>query len=400
MDINTHSISNRHTLFGYNRIQLFGIICAIWILLGLLCAAQIYFKSVLANAGAVTISSALTYALPVWMIWIPATYAVIALCKRYYFGDHHHIKSFSIHSLASIGFAFLHMIFHAFWLLNLYDIPHSVDSMTAQTVNLLDDIWLQLDLLVYWGIVGAYFSLNYYEQNRQRQMQNLRMESQLSEAKLTALKAQVHPHFLFNVLSAIQTMVMKNATGKAAEMITKLSDYLRLSLDENEEQTQTLKKELDFIKHYLTIEKYRFGDRLNVVYDIDHEVIDTKIPALLLQPIVENAIQHGLAPKEGKMNLNLSAKRHHEMMEISISDNGMGKNTTNKNTLGTGLQRIRDRLLEMYGNNHLFDFFYPENGGFSVNIRIPVTKTTVRKSGHQTNTTFTFPDYDTSDNSG
>ncbi|MCW9707262.1 sensor histidine kinase [Fodinibius salsisoli] len=347
------------------------IISTVWIVLGLVCAAQIYFKSVLADDGAVTVTRALKYALPIWMIWIPATYGVIGLCRRYHFGKDNRLESFFIHLLGSFGFALLHMVFHAWWLLVRYSISVEFKSMSAQTIHLLDDIWLQLDLLVYWGIVGAYFSLNYYAQNRKREIHNLQMESQLNEAKLTALKAQIHPHFLFNTLSAIQTMVMKKGTSKAVEMITKLSNYLRLTLEENSKQVMTLAKELDFVKHYLAIEKYRFGDRLDVKYSIDKETYDLILPSFLLQPIVENAIKHGLAPKEGKMLLEVSAKMKDSMLEIRILDDGAGKQASNRHTLGTGLQHTEERLQKMYGSHYSFDFSYPETGGFLVTIKIP-----------------------------
>lgn len=350
---------------------MFGILCAIWTFLGILCAAQIYLKSILANDGTVTVFRALRYALPIWMIWIPATYGVIDICRRFNFEPGKRIKSFLVHFIASIGLGLLHMLFHACWLVVLNEnISLSYYHVTAQTINLFDDIWLQLDLLIYWAIVAAYFSFNYYRQFRKRQVQQVRMESQLNQARIKALKAQVHPHFLFNTLSALQTMVMRKGANDAAQMITKLSDYLRTTLQEDGRQMLPLKEEIDFIRQYLEIEEYRFGDRLEVHYDIQKETYDLQISNLLLQPIVENAIQHGLSPKEDPMKLSITALKQDDHLKIEINDNGSGKNS-DRVSLGTGLQRTRERLQEIYGKDYDFKCGYRKEGGFKVMIKIP-----------------------------
>lgn len=305
------------------------------------------------------------------MIWIPACYGVVALCRSFNFEPGNQLKSFCVHFIGSISFGLLHLFFHACWLVILNEnIPLSYRHATAQMVNLFDDIWLQLDLLVYWTIVAAYFSFNYYRQFRERQIQEVRMKSRLTQARLTALRAQIHPHFLFNTLSAIQTMVIRKGANDAGQMITKLSDYLRSTLQEDDRQTLPLKEEIDFVRQYLEIETSRFNDRLEVIYNIREETYNLQIPALLLQPIVENAIQHGLTPKKGTMRLSIAASLRNNYLEIKITDNGGGKNA-DKISLGTGLQRTRERLQEIYREDYVFTCRYRKEGGFKVTIKIP-----------------------------
>ena len=230
-------------------------------------------------------------------------------------------------------------------------------------------------ILIYWMILAVCHAMEYYRKFRENEIRASHLEMRLAQSQLQALKMQLHPHFLFNTLHSISALMNKDMKT-ADKMISRLGDFLRLTLENSGAQQVTLQQELDFLKCYLEIEQIRFQDRLSVQMNIDPEIVDAKVPNLILQPIVENAIRHGIAPRVEPGIINIDAQRHNGMLEINIKDNGPGLNSNGNGNFreGVGLSNTRARLSQLYGDLHRFNLKNAEGGGLVVNIQIPIQK--------------------------
>jgi sensor histidine kinase YesM len=191
------------------------------------------------------------------------------------------------------------------------------------------------------------------------------------EARLKTLEAELHPHFLFNTLHAISTLVHTDPEA-ADRMISRLSDLLRLTFDRSGAAGVPLKEELEFLQKYLEIEQIRFQDRLTVNFDIDPDTLDTDVPRMILQPLVENAIKHGIAPRSGQGLIQISARKQGDKVLIEVRDNGVGlsKNARARFSNGVGLSNTRARLECLYGSEQRLDFAEGQ-GGLAVQMLIP-----------------------------
>lgn len=233
------------------------------------------------------------------------------------------------------------------------------------------------DLLLYWLIVSAATAVMYLQRARQRERQALALQARLSEARLLSLRMQLQPHFLFNTLNAISTLVY-TAPRAADEMISNLSGLLRSSLDTAEEQEVPLRRELDFLKLYLDIEQVRFGDRLRVEQDIPPDTMTAFVPTLILQPIVENAIKHGIEPQTRAGHIRISARRRGDWLRLTVADNGAGlavpassadpTSASRSSSSGIGLRNTQARLSELYGPQHRFTLSNEPAGGCVVEV--------------------------------
>jgi signal transduction histidine kinase len=228
------------------------------------------------------------------------------------------------------------------------------------------------NLLVYAGIVLAWHALNYYREWREREIQASALEAQLARAQLQALKMQLQPHFLFNTLNSISAL--NHEDPKAANrMIARLSELLRLSLENDGAQEVLLQEELDFLKRYLEIQQVRFGERLIVRFDVAPETMEARVPNLMLQPLVENAIRHGIAPFAAPGEIQIQARRENGLLCLRVADNGQGLPAAKRSGEpdGIGLTNTRARLRQLYGDAHRFDLRDGAEGGAVAEIRIP-----------------------------
>jgi len=227
-----------------------------------------------------------------------------------------------------------------------------------------------LDWLAYVALIGLAHTGVFYRRYREREQQAVRLESKLNEARLRALKAQLQPHFLFNTLNGIATLLRRDP-ATAEEMLLSLSELLRISLSTSHRQEIPLREEMNFLGRYLAIQQMRFGDRLHVREEIDPAAMDCLVPALLLQPLVENAIRHGLEPSGQSGELLLTGSREGEWLELAVEDNGVGLRADNSGRAGVGLANVRERLAALHGEQHEFSISERPTGGVSVNIRLP-----------------------------
>jgi two-component system, LytTR family, sensor kinase len=232
-------------------------------------------------------------------------------------------------------------------------------------------ILLNFALLAAWA--ALYYGINYFllleDQIRLRE----RLESQASTAQLAMLRYQLNPHFLFNTLNSISTLVLLRQTERANAMLARLSSFLRYTLANEPTAKVTLAQEVETLKLYLEIEKMRFEDRLRPHFKIESETIGARLPSLLLQPLIENAIKYAVTPSENGADIWITAHRGGQGVRIEVADNGNGEGSamTATQSTGVGLANIRDRLAQAYGEGHAFTTRKNERGGFSVIIEIP-----------------------------
>ena len=232
-------------------------------------------------------------------------------------------------------------------------------------------ILLNFSLLAAW--TALYYGINYFLLLEDEIRQREKLEGQASTAQLAMLRYQLNPHFLFNTLNSISTLVLLKQTERANAMLARLSSFLRYTLVNEPAGKVTLAQEVETLKLYLEIEKMRFEDRLRPHFRIEPETIGAKLPSLLLQPLVENAIKYAVTPSEHGADIWLTASREHEAVRIEVSDNGTGgaSEIAASPSTGVGLANIRDRLSQAYGAAHRFETRQNEHGGFSVILEIP-----------------------------
>jgi sensor histidine kinase YesM len=240
-------------------------------------------------------------------------------------------------------------------------------------LQFLSAILLTFSLLIAWS--ALYYGINYYLILEKQSDQLLRLESQASSAQLAMLRYQLNPHFLFNTLNSISTLVLLKQTEPANAMLSRLSSFLRYTLVNEPMGQVTVEQEVETLKLYLDIEKMRFEDRLRPRFDIDPAVASARLPSLLLQPLVENAIKYAVTPQEEGADITITARRMGERVLLTVVDTGPGSDSTYQvraeQSTGVGLANIRDRLAQAYGADHRFETQTNIRGGFSVTIEIP-----------------------------
>jgi signal transduction histidine kinase len=235
-----------------------------------------------------------------------------------------------------------------------------------------DDLFL-FDVIFY-AVFAATFNIRNFQQIvRQQELDASRLNARLSELRFQTLRMQINPHFLFNALNAISVLVKKRETAKAVEMIARLSRFFRRTLDGSSEHWVTLEDELEMVRQYLGIAQLRFGDRLRVRDRCDPAAQRGLVPTLLLQPLVENAVVHGLGDKLGDCELSLSCRRDGDRLHIDIEDNGVGAPSSVEEGLveGVGLTNVKERLEQMYDGEHEFVFHSTPGRGTRIGIAVP-----------------------------
>ena len=227
---------------------------------------------------------------------------------------------------------------------------------------------------VYGLMVLLHHVYRYYNRFRQGELRTSQLEARLSQAQLQALKMQLHPHFLFNTLHSISSLVHKNPEA-ADKMISRLGDFLRMTLENSGAQEVKLKHELEFLRCYLEIERIRFQDRLTTEMRIDPRALDAHVPNLILQPIVENAIRYGVAPRSSPGRIEILAEQQRGTLRIEVRDNGPGLGANQKADQvfrkGLGLANTKARLEQLYGAAHRFELAENPGGGLAVKMEIP-----------------------------
>jgi two-component system LytT family sensor kinase len=307
-----------------------------------------------------------------WYAWAVLVPGILWMARRYRFGRQNWKRAAAMHALGVLAFTFVHALLTISARVVIMKLPGGRELdwwMSFRELFFLNFDW---EMMTYWAIVGLSHALDFHRESQEREVTAAQLQTRLAEAQLQALQRQLHPHFLFNTLHTISALMHRD-TDAADAMLAKLSDLLRLTLDRVGTQQVSLKDELDFLQKYLDIERTRFADRIAVSTRIEPETLDASVPNLVLQPLVENALRHGIGPKIGGGTVEIIAARDGDQLRLVVRDNGAGLSTDAMNAFntGVGLSNTRSRLQHLYGDRHRFEFQTPPGGGLAVTIVIP-----------------------------
>lgn len=348
---------------------------ALCLLLGLIDAFRSYGSAYYNGIYRLEWGIAVRWDLSGWLVWVPFIPLILRLCDRLPIDRENWPSRLLIFAplgvLASLTRTLVPILVHLMFVPSLRALSH---WLTLKPYFLLTDF---LFGLAFYGFILAFGQArNYYRRYREEELHSSQLEAQLARAELRALKMQLHPHFLFNTLHSISALQLEDVAA-AQKMTARLGDFLRMTLENAGVQEVPLRREIEFLKCYLDIEQVRFGRRLTAVIEVEPEALETPAPNLILQPLVENAIRHGIAPRPGPGLIRVSAKRDRGRLKIVISDNGCGL-TRNGNGAGhvkegLGLQNTRARLQQLYGANFGFDLANGAEGGLVVTLDLPLS---------------------------
>jgi len=351
-----------------------GIVTA-WTLFALFFSTQIYLNSLYHGR-----SQPLTSILIPWLtcsyLWAALTPVTLWLARRFPLEKEVIVRRVALHLLFGALVSLLQLVAYNFVFQTL--VRRTSDSFFP--LGPFEDVFVgqfHFNLLLYCVLVGLYQTSDYYRRFREREqraaqleLEAAQLETQLTRAQLDALKMQLHPHFLFNTLNTI-SVLMEEDVGAANEMLLRLSDLLRAALKNNEAHEVTLEEELQFLEKYLQIEQARFQDRLKVRIDPAPETLAAYLPNLLLQPLVENAIRHAVAPRATETVIEIRSRKQNGHLHLSVSDNGEGMIDHAIPTNGIGLSNTRARLEKLYGSDQDFKLETTAGSGVHISITLP-----------------------------
>jgi two-component system LytT family sensor kinase len=295
------------------------------------------------------------------VVWLTTAYAwafltpfVWLLAGRFPVARPTWLSNGGLHLGLSLCFALIEEVLFA-WITPIFGLPWFPRNF-ASTFRAVLPIDFHLNVIIYWSIVGVQHSVSYYRKflererlSTQLELRATQLESQLTQAKLSALKMQLHPHFLFNTLNAIVVLVRQRRVEEADAMLTDLSELLRQTLAGWEAQEVPLRRELELTNLYLDIQRVRFQDRLTVEVDFLPATLNALVPTLLLQPLVENAVRHGVSRSSAPVRIELKSSLNDSILEIRVCDDGPGVPEGSSGN-GVGLSNTRARLQQLYGD--------------------------------------------------
>ena len=341
------------------------VILAAWTLVALLFAGQAWLAAQVRGEPL-----ALARAATIWLAWAAGwaalTPVALALAARFPLQRPRLLRALAVHGLASAACALLNLALFAL-AAPAIGAAHAEPTWLATFSRLLGTTFL-LNLPVYWLTVGVAHGERLVRAARERDRRQLRLEAQLADARLQALRQQLQPHFLFNALNTI-AVLMHEDVDSAERILLQLSALLRRSLDTSEAHEVTLGQELGFIESYLQVEQARFGGRLGYRIDVPDALLDARVPNLILQPLVENALRHGLATRAGPGRVQISAQRHGDALVLRVADDGRGLPPAP--TERVGLANTRTRLRLLYPDRQRFEVKNARDGGVIAEIELP-----------------------------
>ena len=312
----------------------------------------------------------LLYGCVVWIWWVVVTLVLWTLADRWAAAFKPSALTVMAHLGASCVLATAHLALlqHTVWFAS-WHWPAWGRRMATFGVETLERFGVEL--VIYGFISGICAFLHSRMQTQQALVQKLEVEQQLTTAQLKALQMQMEPHFLFNTLNAITALVEDGSQKEAAETLAHLNEILKSTLARETPEKIPLAQELAVVEHYLAIEQVRFADRLSIEMSIDPGALDSMVPCFLLQPIVENAIRHGISPLLDAGVIHASVERDGDMLHLSVRDNGPGLTSKANRGHGIGLRNTEGRLAHFYPQKYKFSSGAGQSGGFEVSITIP-----------------------------
>lgn len=356
------------------------LFAVVWLVPGTLAAAQLALVGD-ASGTHYGFGRALVWQGAAWLIWSVWSQAILTLVDRVRLGAGRLWAWVGVHVLATIVVCAVNVLALA-WLDHVFATIGQVTSY-AFSVRLVIVNHLDFQVVLYWAVLGAAYMVEFVRRYRERDRAAVELEQKLALTQLDALRMQLNPHFLFNALNSV-TELMEDDVREAQRTLTRVSDLLRLSLRSAASSTIPLWQEIELVELYLQIARVRYGTGLNVDIEVDSSAVDMMVPSFLLQPLVENALKHGLAPGHPDQEILVTATRSGESLVLVVEDNGKGLDgliTTSGrflaaqpsvDSLGIGLTNTRQRLAMMYGDRYAFLMANHASGGCRVEIRLPM----------------------------
>lgn len=305
-------------------------------------------------------------------IWAAVSPAIIALSRRYPIDRASWIRPAALHFFAALLFS---LVVTTLFISCLWMLPSLHRGLFASVADAIQNgcVAFSWGVLIYWAILLATIAVDNYRRYRSEQLRGAHLQALLAEAQLRSLRMQLQPHFLFNTLHSLSDLVLEDGQA-AVRMITKLGDFLRLTVEGPGDQIISLRQELEFARSYLEIERVRFHDRLKITITAEPETYAAQVPNFVLQPIVENAIRHGISTRVGAGRIAISAKRSAGRLQITVEDDGPGLPSRGQvQNDGVGLANVRARLRQLYGAEQSLELTGLNDGksGTIVSLDIP-----------------------------
>lgn len=352
---------------GSRFLQYLLATAALWSIVALLFASESYLSG-LYRGRPVDLPATLGYSFAFYGTWALVTPLVVMLARRWPLARGRKLSDLARHGIASAGVALLQAGLFAYLFWPIYGSGNGRDTRL--------ELWAGMaaahfpsNLLIYALITGAILAWAARVAAREREAQAARLQARLKQAELDSLRAQIHPHFLFNTLHGISALVRKDPAA-AGRLIAKLGALLRSALEQQQRDLVPLDTELGFIRDYLDIEGARFGDRLRSSVTVDDSAADALVPPLLLQPLVENAVRHGLSPSTEAVTIRVVARRHDNRLRLEVADDGDGADPSTLRD-GIGLGNLRARLEQMFGEAQSMTIGTGAGRGFEVVLELP-----------------------------
>jgi two-component system LytT family sensor kinase len=340
----------------------------LWTLVGLAFASQIYVQGNLLGHS-IPASEAIRESLEEWYVYGALSMPVIWLARRFPPERRPIWRTACVHLGASLVFSLGCVLVGAL----VGQIESQISGESASYWEIFQPLLVRIfpyNLVVYGVIISINHALDYYRKYHERTVQALELEKHLTEARLQALLHQLKPHFLFNTLNGIAAL-MHTDVDAADRMLVRLSELLRFTMSHTGAPQTSLREEVAFIERYLEIETIRFRDRLEISISVDEDVLDARVPSLILQPLVENAVHHGVQPHNRVGRIDVRGFRENGQLVLTVCDNGSGIPPGGPKREGIGLANTRARLAELYGGREQFSLANISQGGLCVRIAIP-----------------------------
>ena len=357
--------------FMQSRRRKYGLIFAVWTLVMIVEGAQFYASQFVENHP-IPLGLAFRRSCEEWYPWVLLTLGILWVAGRLSLERMGLKRWFFLHLATSVVVSLIYLSIHAWFLSGQKSVMDGSIFEFRAVFRKLVLFYCNVPLVIYWVIVIGHQGWHYYQRSRERELQASALATELVRTRLEVLRMQLNPHFLFNTLHAISALIHEQPDD-ADRIVARLSELLRVSLEQTDAQEVPLRQELAVLERYLEIERTRFQDRLAVEMEVESGLDDVLVPSLILQPLVENAIRHGIEPREDTGRVKIGARRLDGMLELKVSDNGPGlpEAEVAPRREGVGLSNTRSRLSHLYGANHQFELTPALGGGLEARLLIP-----------------------------
>jgi signal transduction histidine kinase len=354
------------------RLTILAVLCGIWMIPGLIAGISMGFLSGGPDRPPiVSVPRALAWQVLAWMPWALWTGLAIWLARRLQFTRQKWPLALLVHVCVCafvVSFQLMSVV-----ALDRVFYPEPITSSVREHARNAFTRFADFEVVIYMAVVAGGIGVEYFRRYRQQQLAAERLRTEMVQAQLLALRSQLNPHFLFNALNSVISLMDRDVPA-AQRMVARLGDLLRLSLTANDAEVP-LERELALVKQYLEIERIRFGDRLTVTVDVPRELLDLPVPNLVLQPLVENAIVHGVGPRPGPGRVSVEAQQTGDTLLLRVRDDGLGLDRTDSPVgHGIGVGNTRARLAAIYGSAASLELRDAEWGGCIAEISLPVAR--------------------------